>query len=124
MTFTYKAVILGNLCVGHTKKVNNKSIRLVLRWKNKSRDLIPVAILLLYEDSSLNRLNSLTKTQPRVSSQRVSYFIETDQKRRDRSEMEQNKPKLTQENTETDIKEYRTWLKYTLGRLTGRFRVG
>ena len=50
-------------------EVNNQSIRLVLRWRNKSQDLIPVAILLLYEGSSLYRLNSLTKTQPRVSSQ-------------------------------------------------------
>ena len=72
MTFTYKelTVILWNLCVGHMKEVNNKSIRLVPRWRNKSRDLIPVAILLLYEGSTLYRLNSLTKTQPRVSSQR------------------------------------------------------
>ena len=58
------------LYVGHTTEVNNKSVRLVLRWRNKSRDLIPVAILFLYEDSSLYRLNSLTKTQPWVSSQR------------------------------------------------------
>ena len=72
MTFTYKALtgLLWNIYVGHTKEVNNKSIRLVLRWRSKSRDLIPVAILLLYEGSSLYRLNSLTKTQPRVSSQR------------------------------------------------------
>ena len=75
MTFTYKAltVLLWNLCVGHTKieaEVNNKSNRLVLTWRDKSRDLIPVAILLLYEGSSLYRLNSLTKTQPRVLSQR------------------------------------------------------
>ena len=72
MTFIYKAltVLLWNLYVGHTTEVNNKVIRLFLRWRNKSRYLIPVAILLLYEISSLYKLNSLTKTQPRVSSQR------------------------------------------------------
>ena len=126
MTFTYKAltVLLWNLYVRHTTEVNNKSIRLGLRWRNKSRDLIPVAILLLYEGSSLYRLNSLTKTQPQVLSQRGIIITETDQNRQDRSETDQNKPKMTQENTETDIKEYRTWLKYKLGRLTGWFRVG
>ena len=55
--------------------------------------------MLLYEGSSLYRLNSLTKTQPRVSSQ----FTKTDQNRWDRSETDQNQLKMTQENTETDI---------------------
>ena len=74
MTFTYKAltVLLWNLYVGHTTEVNNKSIRLVLRWRNKSQDLILVAILLLYEGSSLYRLNSLTKPQPRFQVNAVS----------------------------------------------------
>ena len=31
--------------------------------------------------------------------------------------MDQNKPKMTQENTETDIKEYRKWLQYILEKL-------
>ena len=126
MTFTYKAltVLLWNLYVGHTTEVNNKSIRLVLRWRNKSRDLIPVAILLLYEGSSLYSLKSLTKTQPLVSSQRGIIIYWNGLEQTGSEWTDQNKPKITQENTETDIKAHQTWLKYILGRLTGRFRVG
>ena len=60
ITFTYKAltVFLWNLYVEHTMEVNNKSFRLVLRWRNKSRELIPVAVLLLYECSSLNGIGA------------------------------------------------------------------
>ena len=89
-------------------EVNIKSIRLVLRWRNKSRDLIPVAI---------------TKTQPRILSQPGKKFTDTDQNRPNRSETDQNKPKMTQENIGTVIREYRTWLKYKDGRLTGRFKA-
>ena len=81
-------------------EVNSKSIRLVLRWRNKNRDLTPVC----YWSTRFFTFRSSLIFRTLIYPSQLALHIETDQNRRNRSEMDQNEPKMAQENTETVIK--------------------